>query len=207
MLDLDRTRASPRGVSRRPSSVPLLGDYEGVELRCLVSFFCSCNSSAGALRAHSTRVHTTPTRSGLEGVSVTNAGSLPLFPTPFTHPRQPQAWMHIKMDSDPLPEVDTSLFDPGFLNGFGSSSSYIEYETPSPYLINPFQMTNNLVAPLSQFIPPLHSAQDMEVYLPGYTTGELYASTLALGRVEWSMVQRTPVLLNLSGPILSSNKC
>ncbi|KAF8988728.1 hypothetical protein BDQ17DRAFT_1547783 [Cyathus striatus] len=138
MLDLDRTRASPRGASRRPSSVPLLGDY-GFGSGGIARPSSAYNPYTLGLRRHDQRRQPLP---------------LPPSPTPFTHPRQPQAWMHLKMDSDPLPEVDTSLFDPGLLNDFGSSSSsYIEYEAPSPYLINPFPMTNNLVAPLSQLSP------------------------------------------------------
>ncbi|KAF8991100.1 hypothetical protein BDQ17DRAFT_1413817, partial [Cyathus striatus] len=64
--------------------------------------------------------------------------------------------MHLQMDSDPLPEADTSLFDPGFLSGFGSSSSSYSqaYDAPPPYSLNPFGTMNDLVAPPSQSTPP-----------------------------------------------------
>ncbi|KAF8983193.1 hypothetical protein BDQ17DRAFT_773827 [Cyathus striatus] len=83
-----------------------------------------------------------------------SAGNFPLFPTPFTHLHQPQAWMHLEMDSDSLPKADTSLFDPGFPSVFGSSSSSYSQAYDS------------------QSISPLQSEQDMELCAPEYTTGE-----------------------------------
>ncbi|KAF8997442.1 hypothetical protein BDQ17DRAFT_1411448 [Cyathus striatus] len=53
--------------------------------------------------------------------------------TPTIHyPLHPpaQAWMHPKINSDPLPQADTSLFDPGFLSGFGPSSSNAPLPAP-----------------------------------------------------------------------------
>ncbi|KAF8984984.1 hypothetical protein BDQ17DRAFT_691900 [Cyathus striatus] len=85
-----------------------------VELRRPLSLSSSLRriNSSGAHRAHAILTH-----SGLEGQAA-SAGNLLLFPTPFTYPHQLQAWMHLKMNSDPLPEADTSLFDLGFISGF-----------------------------------------------------------------------------------------
>ncbi|KAF8976161.1 hypothetical protein BDQ17DRAFT_1441241 [Cyathus striatus] len=188
VLDLDRMRDGPRGGIRRPSSVPLPGDYGfggGIALPS-VPFLQQPQQQQQFLRRPSSAFDSSaynPYTFGFRRPSDQrrgSAGNLPLFPTPF-HPTH-QTGMPLQMDSDPLPEADTSLFDPGFLSGFGSSSSSYSqaYEAPPPYSLNPFGTMNDLVAPLSQSISPLHSAQDMEVYSPEYsTTGESYASTPA----------------------------